>query len=95
MRIKLDDKHYLICDPFCYWIACEYEVKTGKGKGNVAERRVSGYRTNFYEAVDSFIERKIKTAEIGDFSELTKTIDELKEEVRGWKVNIERGARKK
>lgn len=82
MKIKLDDKHYLICDPFCYWITCEYEVQEGKGKGNIVERRVSGYTSTFEQCVNSFIERGIKAAEIVDFSGLVKVINDLKEEVR-------------
>jgi hypothetical protein len=40
--------------------------------------------------VDSFIDKRIKQAEIDDFMKLAKEIEKLKKEVRGWKVQIER-----
>jgi hypothetical protein len=90
MRIKLDDKHWLNCDSQCYWITREVKITKGKGAGSTVERRVSGYTATFAQAVDTFIEKKIKTAEIGDFSELVKIIDEVKNEVAGWKCAVDR-----
>lgn len=90
MRIKLDDKHWLNSDSQCYWITREVKITKGKGAGSTVERRVSGYTATFAQAVDTFIEKKIKTAEIGDFSELVKIIDEVKNEVAGWKCAVER-----
>lgn len=89
MRIKLDEKHWLNSDAFCYWITCEYEVEKGKSAGTIAERRVSGYAATFEQAVESFIERKIKGAESESFSELVKVVNDLKAEVRSWKVDVE------
>lgn len=93
MKIKIGKKHYLNSDAFSYWISCEYEIQDGKNAGTVVERRVSGYRATFEEAVDSFADRYINLAEIGDFSELVKTINDLKEEVRSWEVDLTRGAK--
>lgn len=90
MRIEIGEKYYLNCDQFCYWISLRYEIKSGKGAGETIERRVSGYTATFEQAVDSFIERHIKTAKIGDFSELVREVNDLKEEVRSWKVDLER-----
>ena len=88
MKIKLDDKHFLNSDEGCYWITVTVEAeKTGK----TYERRVSGYTPTFSGAVDTFIEKRIKTAEIGDFTELVKTIEDLKAEVRGWECVVTRG----
>ena len=53
MRIKVKDKkrlgknYWLNCDPYCYWISEEYEVKKGKTAGTIAERNVSGYTATF------------------------------------------------
>lgn len=90
MKIKLDDKHYLNSDSYCYWITCEYVVEKGKGAGTIAERRVSGYRQTFASAVDSFIEKKIGGAEIERFTDLVKTVNKIKKEVKSWKVAVER-----
>ena len=88
MKIKLGEKHYMNSDAFCYWITCEYVIEKGNNAGNTAERRVSGYTATFEEAVDSFIERHIKGAEISEFSELVKTVNDLNAEVRSWKDDI-------
>jgi hypothetical protein len=91
MKIKLDEKHYLNSDQYCYWITCEYEIEKGKGAGSIAERRVSGYRQSFASAVDSFIERKIGGAEINDMKALARIVEQLKTEVQSWKVAVEKG----
>lgn len=91
MRIKLDDKHWLNSDPQCYWITKEVKVNKGKTAGDIVERRVSGYVATFEQAVESFIERKIKAAEIGSFKELVEEVNNLKKEVRSWKCAVERG----
>lgn len=93
MRIKIGERHWLNSDAFCYWITCEYEIREGRNAGKTAERRVSGYVPTFERAVNSFIERHIKLAKIGDFYELVKAINDLKEEVRSWKVDLTRGER--
>lgn len=85
MRIRLGKKHWLNSDAFCYWITCEYEIKEGKNAGNTGERRVSGYVPTFEQAVESFIDRQLRGAEIEEFSELVEFIKNLKEEVKGWK----------
>ena len=88
MRIKLDEKHYLNSDQFCYWITVIVN-RDGEGKAPY-EKRVSGYAGTFEQAVDSFIERKIKSLEIEEFHALAKEIGELKKEVRSWKAKVER-----
>ena len=91
MRIKLDDKHWLNSDQYCYWVTEEYEVKKGKRAGSIDERLVSGYRPTFASVVDSFIEKKIGGAEINDMKALVEIIGKLKKEVQGWKVAVEKG----
>lgn len=88
MKIRLDEKHWLNSDSQCYWITTEVKITKGNSAGNVVERRTSGYTRTFSEAVDSFIESHIRTAEIDDFRKLSKNIGELKKTVKGWKVNL-------
>lgn len=90
MKIKLDDKHYLNSDDYCYWITKEVVAEKGKNAGNVYEKLCSGYTRTFSEAVESFIEKKIKAAQIDDFKKLVKTVNDLKKEVKGWKCAVER-----
>lgn len=94
MKIKIGKKHWLNSDAYCYWITEEYETKDGKNPGSIAERRCSGYTATFAQAVDSFIERKIRVAEIGSFTELVKVVDDLKAEVRSWKADVEKDGEK-
>jgi hypothetical protein len=90
MKIKLDDKHYLNSDEYCYWITVEVITQDGKNAGKPYEKRCSGYTATFEQAVDSFIEKKIKASQIEDFKKLVKTIKDLKKEVRGWKSVVEK-----
>lgn len=91
MRIKLDDTHWLNSDPQCYWITKVVTVKKGSKPGSTYERRCSGYVATFAQAVDSFIECKIRESKIESFTELKKAISNIKREVRNWKCAVERG----
>lgn len=91
MRIKLDDKHYLNSDQYCFWITAEYTAERKNGTVYTAERRCSGYTRTFSECVDSFIEKTIGGSEIKRFTDLAKEVEKLKKTVKGWKVVVERG----
>ena len=88
MRIKLDEKHYLNSDQFCYWITVIVN-RDGEGKAPY-EKRVSGYAGTFEQAVDSYIDRRINSLEIQEFRALAKEIKALKKEIRSWKTAVER-----
>ena len=90
MKIKLGEKYWLNSDQYCYWITEEYTAEKGKNAGSIAERRVSGYTPTFEMAVDSFIEKGIGGAEISDLRTLVKVVNDLKNEVRSWKVDLEK-----
>ena len=81
MKIKLDNKHTLNSDGLCYWITADIASKNGKHY----ERRISGYAATFYQCVESYIEKKIGSSEATDIVQLKNELEELKEEVRGWK----------
>lgn len=83
MRIQLDDHHFLNTDNFCCWITREKPNKDGK----VNPRNMSGYYPTFTGAVESYIERRIKTSEATEIAELKNEIEALKAEVRGWEEN--------
>lgn len=55
--------------------------------GKVNPRNMSGYYPTFTGAVESYIERRIKTSEATEISELKNEIEALKAEVRGWEEN--------
>lgn len=86
MKIKLDDKHYLNSDRYCYWITTEYKAKTGKS----IERRVSGYHKRFEDAVDNYIDNAIKSSSACDIRELRADIESLKETISTWEVNLQK-----
>ena len=83
MRIQLDDHHFLNTDNFCCWITREKPNKDGK----VNPRNMSGYYPTFTGAVESYIERRIKTSEATEIAKLKNEIEALKAEVRGWEEN--------
>lgn len=91
MRIKLDEKHYLNSDPYCYWISCE--VKSENAKKKVYDKRVSGYCTTLESAVHSYINRHIMSSEVKSLKELEEEVRKLKKTVKGWKVTLKRGER--
>ena len=91
MRIKLDEKHYLNSDPYCYWISCE--VKSENAKKKVYDKRVSGYCTTLESAVHSYIDRQIMSSEAETLEELAEEVRNLKKTVNGWKVELKRGER--
>lgn len=90
MKIQLDDKHFLHSDPYCYYITCVVKSKDGKPY----ERRVSGYTGTLNDVVESYIEKSIICSEASEICQLSKKIEELKREVRCWKVNIDELCRK-
>ena len=90
MRIKLDEKHYLNSDPYCYWISCE--VKSENAKKKSYDKRVSGYCSTLEDAVHTYIDRQIPSSEAETLKGLTEDIKKLKKTVKGWKMVLEGGA---
>lgn len=87
MKIKLDNTHSLHSDPQCYWVTTTVKSeKTGKDY----ERIVSGYYANANDCINSYIDRKIRSSEAEDIKQLYKEVEELKKQVKGWKVKLER-----
>ena len=82
MEIKLDDRHFLMSDKYCYWI--ETEVIPEEGKKKPYRKRISGYTPTFEQVVESYINSKIKSSEVMKLNKLSNEIKALKEEVRGW-----------
>ena len=86
MKIKLDDTHTLVSDPMCYWI--EETVTPKEGKQKPYQRRCSGYAPTFGRAVESYVEKKIKSSETTMISSLAKEVEALKAEVRNWHETV-------
>ena len=87
MRIKLDNKgHYLVSDPYCYWVTVEV---TAKESGKVYERTVSGYYVRPLDAINSFVDRKVRSSEADDLTKLMEEVEQLKKMVMSWKPNVE------
>lgn len=86
MKIKLGDKHYLNSDAYSCWITAEVQGEDAK---KPYEKRVSGYKATFEEAVDSFIDKYVGDSTAKDFKALVKDIKNLKKEVRSWRNAID------
>lgn len=80
MKIKLDGKHTLCSDEYCYWIT----VDAVSEKGRPYERRVSGYMPTFPEAVVSYINKAVNSSESDTLCQLKDEMDSLVEEVMMW-----------
>lgn len=89
MKIALDNKHFLNSDAYCYWITCLVTRTDKDGNQKTSERRVSGYMDTFNGAVNSYIERKIRSSEAAEIEQLNNEVEELKQEVRGWEMTLE------
>lgn len=81
MKIKLDGKHTLCSDEYCYWIT----VTAVSEKGKPYERRVSGYMPTFPEAVVSYINKAVNSSGSAELWQLKEDIENLKKEVMSWK----------
>lgn len=90
MKIKLDEKHYLNSDKFCYWITCDCKYEEGENKGKTYERRVSGYTVTIEQAVDSYINSHVRSLEVEKITKLAEEIKKLKRTVKSWKVVLEK-----
>lgn len=89
MKIKLDETHTLHSDQYCYWITRLTTVNKGKAKGTTIERALGWYSPTFHDAITKYIEKKIGDSEATTYYQLSKEIEELKKEVRGWKLKLE------
>lgn len=86
MKIKLDDKHFLNSDPYCYWITVL--VENEKNPKKPYERRVSGYCNTIEDAFIDYIDKKIKSSNADKISKLCSQITKLKEEIHTFFENL-------
>lgn len=85
MKIRLDDKHTLNSDAYCYWITALVQPVGKDGQPlKPYEKRVSGYTATFEDAVTDYIDSKIRLSEATEISELARDVEKLKSEVKGW-----------
>lgn len=91
MKLKLDDNHYLVSDGYDYWITVESISKNGKPY----ERRITGYCRTFSQAVDNYIDKRIKTAPEYDITEIRALLIEIKDMISGWEKKYDKHTRKK
>ena len=87
MKIKLDDKHFLCSDQFCYWIT----TKVTTEKGTQHERNLFGYYPTAKMAIERFIEKQIMSSDAEYAAVLALEIEDLKKMVRKWKDPFEKG----
>lgn len=91
MKLKLDDKHYLVSDGIDCWITVESISKNG----NPYERRVTGYCRSFFQAVDNYIDKRIKTSTKCDITEIRALLIEIKQMISDWEKKYDKHTRKK
>jgi len=87
-KIKLGGGYWLVNDPYCYWIAKEYEYKKGKHIGEIYLKRVSGYTANITDALEGFCESHIREIEARSVKTLIKEVKSLKTLVKGFREQI-------
>lgn len=84
MRIPLDNKHTLVTDENCCWIVTTIESENKKPY----DKRVSGYYATLGQAVASYIDKRINSLESAEIKQLAEAVEELKAEVRAWKLEL-------
>lgn len=87
MKIKLDKNHFLNSDPQCYWVTVE--VKSEKS-GKTYERVASGYYSDPLDAINSYVDRKVRASEATTIEQLIKEVEALKKQIKSWKPKVER-----
>lgn len=78
MDIKLDNTHILKSDPYCFWVV---QVVSPKGR-KPYEKRVSGYSPDLQGALTSYIDTHVKSSDAKSLADLSKSVEELKQEVK-------------
>ena len=78
MDIKLDNTHILKSDPYCFWVV---QVVSPKGR-KPYEKRVSGYSPDLAGALTSYINTHVKSSDAKSLADLSKSVEELKREVK-------------
>lgn len=87
MRIKLDKTHYLVSDPYSYWVVT---VVKSKDTGKEYDRRVSGYHFLPQDAISSYIDKEMRASEVEKLSDLIKEVEKLKKQIKSWKIVLEK-----
>lgn len=83
-KISLGGGYYLMSDPQCCWIAKKHTTKEGKVKMD----RVSGYKANVEDALESLFNRDTRTFHAKSIKALIKEIKSLKSLVKQMNWNL-------
>lgn len=91
MRIKLDDKHYLNSDQWCYWITVE--IKSEKTNKEY-EKRITGYCSKLEDIFCDYIDKKLKSDTIDSLRSLVDEVKTLKASMKEFAEAIEENKEK-
>ena len=80
-KINLGNGYTLCNDPYCYWITKDYVYESGKNKGKVYSKNITGYHSTIENAFFRLSEYHTRQFD-------TKSINMLIREVRRLKQTI-------
>ena len=84
MRIQLDESHVLCTDKYCCWVMEQIVGVKGKSKGEIYERRCSGYYQKFEDLIEDYVGEKFQSNEATELKELAQELKQLKKLARTW-----------
>ena len=76
MKIQVG-KYTLNSDSYCMWITEEREINKGKNKGNVRNKRMSGYARTFRFLLNSFVSKKVMGSDAESLEDLLKLLEQI------------------
>ena len=85
MKIPLGNGYALLSDPLNFWIVKE---RTAQESGKKYDQVVSGYYNNLNDLIEHYIDRRVGSFDAESIKDLSKQINKLKREVKGWKKLI-------
>lgn len=80
--MKIGSTNYkIIADEVSIQLLQEYEVKSGKNKGNI-DYKIVGWYSNMKDLCEGLLRREVKRSELTDLYAIIKRIDEVKDVIK-------------
>ena len=80
-KLDLGDGYWLCNDKYCWWIMKEYEAKSGKNKGKVTLKNLTGYHPTVESAFLDLSEYHTRTFDVKSIKSLIKEVKSLKSSI--------------
>lgn len=80
--MKIGNTNYkIVSDEVSIQLLQEYEVKSGKNKGNI-DYKIVGWYSNMKDLCEGLLRREVKRSQLTDLYTIIKRIDEVKDVIK-------------